>query len=881
MRALLLLALVGGCTDFPAIDRNVCGNGIVEPGEDCDAEDATCVACAITCGTTACPDGSACGVDQLCHASGGQLSKPRAIDSVSINDFRLTDVDQDGFDDFVGLSTTSLVIRRGDSAASLLDHQSFVTPTQLGAPAFGDLDGDGVTDFVLPSQDGLVAYTSRYGIPSPVAVPSTVIAKDVQIVGVASLRPTVVAMFLSAVPTAANPDPEVGMFVTDFVDATTPVTVQLKLCDAHTGPAEFDLASLDVYDASGTNNSDYVLSVLTGTGNAKHACLININLVAAADATHAVTGSSLLVSPAFLPAIKKKPVLARLDYFSSDHCPALIISDGGAASIAAYTGELVPATGAVSQHCGLKATSSSNPRHFALDQAADGDAVIGRVALTPQFAGAGADALLTKSGFWGYTIFNTTIQLYQAPRPLKGAVTADLNQDGLVDGIMIPEGEDDLDVLLRFHDAQAPVTDGYQFLRIDTATVPDDVVLRDFDGNGLVDVAYAERSGDHARIMIAYNTSDLLLPPVQVATLDVVGEMVPLAVPSAEDPLSLSADLLVTVPKADAPLVTLLLGSPQRTMLPLLDIRPDATMACPNANPRANTALRGMVIGDFSHDPGATQYGDLFAIATRDTGATTVAPVNACPGVFDVQGWVGAGTADGIDSEVSNGSEITGEVDCTTTTPGAGELCVGATYVALPTSKGHDVVLGIDPLGHAGVADPVSSVAAFTSTAAFAASGDGVIGTLFAAALGGSPHVVAAFAKGAHTAGSVLACPLDAATGAPHDCVSLGAAITAQFSAVVDCFAATSGRFGFRSTTLDLVVACHENTSASLFRIASDGGISRLASGLPARTTLVHAGDLNGDRVDDLAIVHGDVGAQTLDVLTQCTTRDAACQEAP
>ena len=70
------LAVVAGCTDFDTIDRNVCGNGLLEPGEDCDSGAASCVRCAVVCSAVGdCPNAAyACGVDGVCHAPGGALA---------------------------------------------------------------------------------------------------------------------------------------------------------------------------------------------------------------------------------------------------------------------------------------------------------------------------------------------------------------------------------------------------------------------------------------------------------------------------------------------------------------------------------------------------------------------------------------------------------------------------------------------------------------------------------------------------------------------------------------------------------------------------------------------------------------------------------------
>ena len=77
MHVALLASALAACTDFDSLDRGVCGNGIIEPGEDCDSGDATCVRCAVTCDEqTDCPTAAyACGTDGLCHAPDGGMEE--------------------------------------------------------------------------------------------------------------------------------------------------------------------------------------------------------------------------------------------------------------------------------------------------------------------------------------------------------------------------------------------------------------------------------------------------------------------------------------------------------------------------------------------------------------------------------------------------------------------------------------------------------------------------------------------------------------------------------------------------------------------------------------------------------------------------------------
>jgi len=81
--ALVAAVGIGACSELPEIASSVCGNSVVEPGEDCDSyaldgqscglpSDTKERACHYECtpdGILACPESSACGVDGICHFS--------------------------------------------------------------------------------------------------------------------------------------------------------------------------------------------------------------------------------------------------------------------------------------------------------------------------------------------------------------------------------------------------------------------------------------------------------------------------------------------------------------------------------------------------------------------------------------------------------------------------------------------------------------------------------------------------------------------------------------------------------------------------------------------------------------------------------------------
>src|SRR6476659_5576450 len=77
--ALAIAPALSACSTLPDVAANACGNGIVEPGEECDgdasAAGGTCGtdgdnACHFVCadGGPTCPTGYACGTDGRCRA---------------------------------------------------------------------------------------------------------------------------------------------------------------------------------------------------------------------------------------------------------------------------------------------------------------------------------------------------------------------------------------------------------------------------------------------------------------------------------------------------------------------------------------------------------------------------------------------------------------------------------------------------------------------------------------------------------------------------------------------------------------------------------------------------------------------------------------------
>jgi hypothetical protein len=181
------LIALAACTQAETIPDNVCGNGVLEPGEDCDAPgDPACTAtCRIVCSVanrttctgapdgTCCPGDSTCGVDGVCHTPSGQIAAEFA-EPYDVTTELIADIDGDHIADALGVNNVEIAVRYGDPQTPLARELTEPSPVLTGGVSFGDMTGDGRPDVVIPTTAGMFAWENSTGEPEPIPFPARV-----------------------------------------------------------------------------------------------------------------------------------------------------------------------------------------------------------------------------------------------------------------------------------------------------------------------------------------------------------------------------------------------------------------------------------------------------------------------------------------------------------------------------------------------------------------------------------------------------------------------------------------------------------------------------------------------------------------------------------
>jgi hypothetical protein len=836
---LLIGLATAACAELPPVAADRCGTGVLDPTEDCDVADARCVACSWTCGGDAdctsvpAPRAAAayrCGVDHLCHAPSGSFAAASTAAPFDAEAFIITDIDRDGIGDVVGLSSTSISTRLGDPTGRLARESATMTPDVTGPASVADVDGDGALDYVVPTGDGLVAMASLNHVVAPYAL---------------GVLPPAIFGSLTLLAQFKIDNHHIGLLVAtaggtllglQLDPSRVPPTIGLLgLCGSDLSAASFAPGSVQSYDTSAASPGVVVTFVADNGAGQPVLCALSV----------LATGNTITNTAYALPA---RASSAMID-LAGDGCPSVVVATPDLGALAEYPGVRSGGT------CVLDA---SNPVAMKpMPSVRPGSTLIGSLRLRPQPAGVQADALVTTYGIFGIGA-NAYPAYYTSDRAITSIQAGDLDADGALDAAVTGPPRGQVDLLYRV--GSPP---GFLRIRLGSGSAPGNLLIDDFDGDGVDDVTFTTRLegaghplGDQLNMIYGARARTPVI--ASVGQLYGVLGMTPTRLLASNNPSNTIADLTVFDTRPISSLggggvVEEFFGSPQRALIPFVD--PDSS--------HTSTFL-GVVAGRFLKPPNVDLV--AFNVPRIPTGATAglwVIPGDG-PGQIDIGG---------SSRSLSNVGSCEGPLD--------GFCLDTARLVAWPGDK-HDVVLAIDPIGgHAMVIDPdpmklPSGCGGMVTMPCVLQLGTGPI---TAGSIAMPPFVadsdgdgVPELIFGATTAagGSIQSCQVDVTNMTmPLRCIDLAQLLPDLGRA---CSLAAPGRVG-RDGADGIVIAC----GADVYAISHDpGGYHATALlTLSAAPSLLGLGDVTGDAIDDLVVIETTTGAPQVVVYPQLTSREA------
>ncbi len=171
----LLAFLAAACANLPEIEPGACGNGVVDPEEDCDTRVDPALGAAARCGSPSlgaracrlicethagCPPRWGCGAAGICLAPHGAepdgwrvaAGSPWSLPAAAL---AVGDVDGDAIPDVLGFSLARFGARYGSGDGRFPVEASFGTELALQLPAFARIDGDARLDALVALPAGV------------------------------------------------------------------------------------------------------------------------------------------------------------------------------------------------------------------------------------------------------------------------------------------------------------------------------------------------------------------------------------------------------------------------------------------------------------------------------------------------------------------------------------------------------------------------------------------------------------------------------------------------------------------------------------------------------------------------------------------------------
>jgi hypothetical protein len=557
--------LAAACNSLPDVEPGVCGNKVVEAGEDCDgfAEDgASCGAagtgngCFFVCESSeagsACPAGYGCGADGRCRRPSGELALASQF-AFPVPGFQIADIDGDGVPDLVGSSQNRLHVVFGNGGGGVANQVDFPSAADRGLVSLGDLNEDGRTDIVAATAAGITAFLGRPGQSiEPVTFPSFQLPELDQIKifavtgrfgglidqerlfgilevggagGVIELIETGAGAPVSApAETLFGPGFAVGAVFTPFAVANVDADENDEVALSHLGAA-----------------TAWVLDLDAGLGR-------GISVKAALD----------LPTP-FVAA--GRPFLADFD---GDGDRDLVLRMRNSTTGAVALGRSLNTGGAFGAVTLASSEIADDIDLLAVDRL-NGDNAADFAFSTGLLLGDGGPINILD---FGDIAINGN---------WNAATMADLNGDGRVDLVAVPDGAPGIEVYL-----QSPSSQFNRFIVGSSAFFQGngELLAGDFDGDFITDVALTARSpgaGDELEVLFG-SPGGGFEPPTRMARFESIAQIVTIGVLEEESPDGI-ADLLVLGTQAARDVVATLQGDSSRSMVsPLFLIQPEVEL---------------------------------------------------------------------------------------------------------------------------------------------------------------------------------------------------------------------------------------------------------------------------------------------------------------
>lgn len=599
--ALAIAPALSACSTLPDVAADSCGNGIVESGEECDgdasAAGGTCGtsgdnACHFVCadGGPTCPTGYTCATDGRCRAPSAifyAAAVPYAFDA---NDMATGDVDGDGNADLVGVSSSALTVRFGDDKADLFDGVSQSIRPPVTHAVFGDLDGDGHLDVLVPDNGGIFAFLAAGRGFNPYPYTSIQLSDQTSPVRVASVQvdgTSVVSQVLTflanqALYLGANPIETVCIEggvppnclgthdVSDLVGSSIPLGrtgFKFGAFDPKDDTTEFVLAfkgadHVDLWSPTQPQKkSDGTYDLTTAS----------VQMIGAVPLPKAGTLGNSQVRVAAAGAV----AFGQLD---DDGCVDLVIptqrTEGldkyegiaiayGSKNLGACTGKLDPATLVAEAKLdvggstkGLRPVAVADLDGDGLSDVVTNDLITVTVCTRQRVGCKNGVSFAWEPDFRGFT-----------PREWTDAIATDINHDSHWDVAGMVAGSDDVDVMLNT---------GYAILnRFDVSTSLPPRFLRtgDFDGDLVLDLAIvlgdttAGTDEDDQLAVVFGDASGGPSTPVSMGDFGIVEVAEPASMFTDLRNIDAITDLLVIANRAGTRGVAPLIGSSSRRLL--------------------------------------------------------------------------------------------------------------------------------------------------------------------------------------------------------------------------------------------------------------------------------------------------------------------------